>query len=388
DDNPLDRGFAAAEVVLWDEAAKAFGKAIERQKDDANLHRLYAQCLLGSGDVDGYRRQCKHMLDQFGSTTDPGAAWVFEAACSLSPAGITDPTRLVQFADMWLKAGHKESWRMFHVGLAHYRAGKFREALRYFELAESSGHAWASTLMAMAHHRLGHADEARRWLAKADGSYNSSIPDAGAGTPAKFYHDWVWGPILWREAKELIEGKPPPADPRLRLVRARAYSHLGQLKKAEAEYQAAIDLQPEDASLWITRGRFHAERGNHKKADADFAKAASLTPNELNKFLEGGWWVVGPYPRDLKIVCPPEIDPDPARPVSVFGPFPVLPTGAPFAGLSTLGGLAAPQLNWVPCKPAGHGLVISRGHPALDKQVPNVSLYALTYVYSPDERSV
>src|SRR5262249_37078733 len=52
-DNPRDRGLAAAEVGLWDEAAKALGKAIERQKDDVNLHRLYAQFLLGSGDVDG-----------------------------------------------------------------------------------------------------------------------------------------------------------------------------------------------------------------------------------------------------------------------------------------------------------------------------------------------
>ena len=32
----------------------------------------------------------------------------------------------------------------------------------------------------------------------------------------------------------------------------------------------------------------------YEKADADFAKAASLTPNELNRFLEAGWWVVGP----------------------------------------------------------------------------------------------
>src|SRR5262249_58657310 len=120
----------------------------------------------------------------------------------------------------------------------------------------------------------------------------------------------------------------PPTDPRWNLVRARGFVQLGQFKKAEAEYQAAIELQPENARLRIARGRFHAERGDHKKADADFAKATSLTPDELNKFLEGGWWVVGPYPRDLKIVCPPEIDPDPARPVAVFGPLPPPPPPA------------------------------------------------------------
>src|SRR5262249_6500566 len=179
-DNPRDRGLAAAEVGLWDEAAKALGKAIERQKDDVNLHRLYAQYLLGSGDVDGYRRQCKHMLDQFGSTTDPGVAWTLEAACSLSPTGIADPTRLVQFADIWLKAGYKEPWRMFYVGLAHYRAGKFAEAVRYLEGAANAQ--MEQTVLAMAHHRLGHTAEARRCLAKSDEWYNRWIQDALAAT--------------------------------------------------------------------------------------------------------------------------------------------------------------------------------------------------------------
>src|SRR5262245_56672975 len=247
----------------------------------------------------------------------------------------------------------------------------------------------------MVHHRLGHVKEAGRLLAKSDAYCgNQPINDALAATPLRLSLDWVWGPILWREAKELIEGKPPLADPRLRLLRAKAYTQLGEPKKAEAEFQAAVgvrpgdpeiwlararvflqlgqhgraeadfakvlELKPDDPRLWIERGRYLAERVEHQKADAHFAKAAKLTPDELNKFLEAGWWVVGPYPRDLKLPCPPEIDPDPARPVAVFGPFPVLPTGAPFAGLSALGGLAVPQLNWVPCKPEGHGLAISR----------------------------
>ncbi|MBI1917216.1 MAG: protein kinase [Planctomycetes bacterium] len=367
-DNPRDRGFAAAEVGLWDEAAKAFGKAIERQKEDANLHRLYAQFLLGSGDVDGYRRQCKHMLDQFGSTTDPGVAWSLEAACSLSPTGITDPTRLVQLADIWLKAGLKESWRMFHVGMAHYRAGKFAEAVPYLE-GTANVHL-ARPVLAMAHHRLGHTDEARRWLAKAEGRYNSWIQDALAATPPTFGPDDVWGLTPWREAKELIEGKPPPADPRLRLLRAKGFVQLGQLKKAEAEFQAAIELRPENASLWIARGRFYAERGDHKKADLDFAKAATLTPDELNKFLEGGWWVAGPYAGDLKTSYPLEKEPDPSKPAAALAApggtgsgtraWQFAPTGAPYGGvnLGTTFGSSA-----------------------------HVSAYALTYITSPDERS-
>src|SRR5262249_38088669 len=107
---------------------------------------------------------------------------------------------------------------------------------------------------------------------------------------------------------------------------------------------------------------------------------------ELNRFLEGGWWVAGPYPRDLKLPCPPEVDPDPSHPVAAFSVLPIIPAGSPVPGLSLLGSLALSQFNWMPCKPEGHGLMVQRGHPALDKNFENSSVYAVTYVYSPEER--
>ena len=84
---------------------------------------------------------------------------------------------------------------------------------------------------------------------------------------------------------------------------------------AEEAWQKVIDVAADDPMPWIHRGRWYAEHGEHKKADADFAKAATLTPNELNKFLEAGWWVAGPYPADLDEVYPPELNPDPSKPV-------------------------------------------------------------------------
>src|SRR5215813_8297451 len=287
------------------------------------------------------------MLDRFGSTTNGSVAFWLENACSLGPNAIADPARLPQLADIWLKAGFKEPWRRVHVGLAYYRAGKFAEALRYLDQPQANSPiGWA--VLAMVHHRLGHVEEARRWLAKTDASCSNQLQDALAATPLRLSLDWVWGPTLWREAKELIEGKPPLADPRLRLLRARAYTQLGEPKKAEAEFQAAVavrpgdpeiwlararvflqlgqhdraeadfakilELKPDDPRLWIERGRYFAERGQHHKADAHFAKAAKLTPDELNRFLEAGWWVAGPYPYDLKLPCPPEFDADSSRP--------------------------------------------------------------------------
>ena len=44
-----------------------------------------------------------------------------------------------------------------------------------------------------------------------------------------------------------------------------------------------------------------------------------MTPDELNRFIKGGWFLVGPYPYDLAQACPPEHDPDPSRPVAAVG---------------------------------------------------------------------
>ena len=79
---------------------------------------------------------------------------------------------------------------------------------------------------------------------------------------------------------------------------AAAGSNWNEIERAEAEWQKIVDSAGDDPMPWIHRGRWYAERGEHDKADADFARAASLTPNELNKFLEAGWWVVGPYPTE------------------------------------------------------------------------------------------
>src|SRR5262249_49953906 len=117
------------------------------------------------------------------------------------------------------------------------------------------------------------------------------------------------------------------------------------------------------------RGRWYAGRGEREKADADFARAASLTPNELNKFLEAGWWVVGPYPAELGQFCPPEVDADPSRPVPIVDPE---------AGLSD-----AP-VAWRSVATGRGGRVDLASLPVRKE---NGSVYALAYVYSPDEQA-
>jgi serine/threonine protein kinase/formylglycine-generating enzyme required for sulfatase activity/tetratricopeptide (TPR) repeat protein len=113
---------------------------------------------------------------------------------------------------------------------------------------------------------------------------------------------------------------------------------------------------------WLALARVFAELGQHDKADASFAKAAALTPKELDRFVQAGWWVIGPYPEDLKLPCPPENDPDPSHPAAV--------------------GSAEP-LRWRPAPTERDGRVDLRAIFNAD----HISAYALTYVHSPEERT-
>ncbi len=210
-------------------------------------------------------------------------------------------------------------------------------------------------LRALVQHALGRQVEARRHFDEAEALHQRSLSNSLASDELKlappYQLNW-WEPafsqVVRAEAWKEIQGKAQAADLWWHLVQARAYAKLGEtdkaeaelaaattaaaddpevwpargrllgkwgeIKRAEADLQKAVDLAGADPLPWIHRGRWYAERGEHEKADADFAKAASLTPNELNKFLEAGWWVVGPYPPNVDEFCPPEIDPDPSKP--------------------------------------------------------------------------
>jgi len=256
------------------------------------------------------------------------------------------------------------------------------------------------------------------------------------------WFDWVTFAILYREASLLITGSPPvedaydllhrgylrtqlseplfpapsfagdphpedrykptglfaaavklrPDDPEVWLARSRVFSALRAFKWAEADIVQATKLKPKDPMPWIAAGRFFAERGKHAQADAAFTKAATLSRRPgpeaqddeigLNRFIEGGWWVVGPYPEELRLSCAPEKDPDPSRPV------------ASADGSGTLNWRRASNGDWHTAY-SDIGLKSWRLSPrALDRSfldlrsifdVDNRSVYALTYIYSPRE---
>ncbi|MFL5244307.1 MAG: protein kinase domain-containing protein [Gemmataceae bacterium] len=387
---------------LWREAAFHLKKQVEL--DPENHWKAYslAPLLVLNGEKDAYLEYRRMMLSRFAKNTVPEVAERFVRASLLLPIEQTELSRLSAMADMNLT--DPKAWQ-YPFGLVakaftDVRQGNCKGALERIDLVLSRHPHWsielpAHYLAALAHKGLKENLQAQEALDWADWQFNNLKLSAGE---EKFdITIWIICQLLRREAHECIDGKPLPPDPSDTIHRARAYMRLGETAKAESEVEQATASAPTDPAVWLARGQIHqqlgkqnqaqasftkaaeleskdplpwieqgrllAERGDHPKADEAFARAAKLTPNELNRFFEAGWWVAGPYPQDLALPCPPEMDPDPSKPVAAaFGP---------------------KELTWMTASVRDLGLVelwrIIQGTP--------LSAYALNYVYSPDERT-
>src|SRR5262249_50835048 len=88
----------------------------------------------------------------------------------------------------------------------------------------------------------------------------------------------------YREASVLIDGSPPRDDPRLHVLRARAFAGLHWAEKAVPEYDTALKLSPQDPQI---RLEAHRNRGycctvlrHWDRAAAELAKACELGPDD------------------------------------------------------------------------------------------------------------
>lgn len=313
----------------WEKSAADYTAAINRhttlykeEKLPPNLFNLRAHCytFLGRHAEAGADCETAYRIAARKGAASNNLAW-FLATCP--DEKLRDPKRAVALAKEAVEAAPK-SWLYWNtLGVAHYRAGDAKAAVAALEKAmelNQGGTVFDWLFLAMAHQQLGAKEAARRWHDRAAGWLHVNL-DAFENDPS---HDVEVGRF-----------------------------------RGEAERLLGIASQPMDSRLWITRGRNLAECGLQQKADADFARAASLAPEEPHKFLEAGWWIVGPYPEDLKTPYPPEKDFDPSN--RDAGRVPWQRAAPDEAGLVDLSNL----------------LTDANAHTG----------YGLTYVYSPTERS-
>jgi eukaryotic-like serine/threonine-protein kinase len=221
----FSEGGALALQGRWDEAAAAYARGFDEQAP-ADAPRWFEQALLrlAVGDAKGYRVSSLHMLEVVRSSDK--LEWLEFAAhtCALAPDSPAERTEALLLAQRRARAPLPAAWSDHILGMALYRARRFREAeaLLRASLDRDPGWTWQVLdwlVLAMAQERLGRPDEARRWLDRAESWVAPRLSGRPGGADRAVPENWHWRAgmllhLLLREARALVhEGQPElPAD--------------------------------------------------------------------------------------------------------------------------------------------------------------------------------
>jgi tetratricopeptide (TPR) repeat protein len=191
--------------------------------DDLEVTFDYAGVLLLAGDAEGYRRFCARLLergDKLKCLDHPGRrSYLVARICLLAPDAAADRARPGQLAEEAVKAVPTFPHYLHALGVAHYRAGRYKQAVERLEESLKADPDWTGQpvnwlALALAEHHLGHADKAREWFDKATQALDKDAQERppGALTGLGMHaHDWLACLLLRREAEtELNSAAPSP----------------------------------------------------------------------------------------------------------------------------------------------------------------------------------
>ncbi|MHC4617621.1 MAG: protein kinase domain-containing protein [Planctomycetota bacterium] len=206
-----NRGEVQATLGQWDRAVSHFGDAIAQGADWPSVWRSQALAYLAAGDIEGYRRTCESVLENFGQTERPFRAFLTAWTCVLAPDAVEDPGRIVQLAKRAVENDSEREGYLNALGASLYRAGRFDEAIQQLRSLVAgwekagkmpTGYSPAFTwfFLAMAHHQLGNSAEARACLDKA-------VARAEQESSGELrWHQRLALQLLRQEAESLIKG--------------------------------------------------------------------------------------------------------------------------------------------------------------------------------------
>ncbi|MBS0266971.1 MAG: serine/threonine protein kinase [Planctomycetes bacterium] len=125
---------------------------------------------------------------------------------------------------------------LYLTGLAHYRAGEFEKSATQLADLQTNDPDWvqmfgpgAQAALALAQFALGDQEHAQASLAAAErltDKWTERRLDDSVGQAPGFWLDWIEAQLLCREARLVIKGGTPVADPRLRTLEQRALNQL------------------------------------------------------------------------------------------------------------------------------------------------------------------
>jgi tetratricopeptide (TPR) repeat protein len=209
----------------WKEAAADFTTGLDARmalsSDSAGkaTQWLCVAPVLAIADSEGYRRLCREMLQRFGETQDPDTASRIAKSYLLLPQSIPEMEKACQLADraVSLRKNHPNLvWFLHCKGLADYRRGNFRAAIKGLEpILPADGVGWPSLttaidlVLAMARYQQGEEKAAREHLARAAKLLKVYLIDpvrSPLRKDSRYDTNWAIAWVLYREAQTLVEG--------------------------------------------------------------------------------------------------------------------------------------------------------------------------------------
>jgi tetratricopeptide (TPR) repeat protein len=199
----------------WDEARSEFMKVFNLAPDDLETTFEYAGVLLLAGDLEDYKQLCARLLNRGNKlkcfSYPERRSNLVARICLLATDPGADTAQLSTLAERAVKAESNRPWNLHSLGLAHYRAGQYGEAIKRLRESMESGPNWPAQpvnwlVLAMAHYQLGNTAEAQQWFDKSVQSVESDRQqNPHAVRPLRMHeHDWITWLVLRREAESLM----------------------------------------------------------------------------------------------------------------------------------------------------------------------------------------
>jgi serine/threonine-protein kinase len=273
-----------ARLGRWDQALAAMDKAAVLSTNDHQLLYHAAAFHLHTGDLAGYRRICREMLERFGDTKDLWVAEHVAMICLLMPDAVADRERVLKLARWTVPQNSNERWFLLCVALSEYRAGRSAEAVRWLErFAPKAAYGRPSevsafAVLALAQHDQGRREDALAALDQAE-RVATKMPDPAGGRPfGDDWPDWLHGQALLGEAEKVIK----PEEARVHLYRGSRRTFQGKRPEAEGEYRQAVRLRPDWYEAHYQLAVAIWEQGRQKDAQAAFRDALRLKPKQAD----------------------------------------------------------------------------------------------------------
>jgi WD40 repeat protein len=216
------QGYLCARLGQWDRAAALYEQdawpepPLDPERSHVMLQRAYLR--LHTGDREGYRRTCAQLLEQPVAWAPEWLAQEAALASAQVPLEAGDARRVVSLSQQAVRDQPRNARALHTLGLAHYRAGQYGEAVQRFQEAlaltpAGPFRALSGLGLALSEQRLGHASEARRWLEqatrwRAEGLPKES-PESGSAWPTPYWCDGISYEVLRHEAEEGLRQPGP-----------------------------------------------------------------------------------------------------------------------------------------------------------------------------------